>query len=277
VRLAVSNIAWDRAEEGEVAARLSAAGVRQVEIAPTRAWDRPLEATRTEVGAYRRWWADRDFEIVALQSLNYGRPDLALFDTATRRAEMLAYLEGIVRLGGALGARVFVFGSPRSRLVGERAPAEAYAIAVDFFRRLGDTALDVGGCLCIEPNPVVYGADFVTDTRSGVDLTAAVNHPGFGLHLDAAGLTLAGDDPAQAVRAALPFLRHFHISAPHLAEVGPGQVRHEVLARELADGGYAATVSIEMRPGDAGTNPDRVERAVRFAASVYPVDGPGGS
>ena len=43
-------------------------------------------------------------------------------------------------LGGWLGARALVFGSPRNRSVGGVAPEQVNAIAMPFFRRLGAIA-----------------------------------------------------------------------------------------------------------------------------------------
>lgn len=271
MKLAISNIAWDRSEEATAAELLTELGVGQVEIAPTKAWDSPLEATAADIAAYRAWWEERGMQIVAMQSLNYGHPEFQIFQDAAVRGKFLKYLQDITILGAQLGAKVMVFGSPKNRLVGELPADDAQAIAIEFFTALGRTAADHGAAFCIEPNPTAYGCDFVTDSRSGIELVKAVNHPGFGLHLDAAGLTLAGDDPREVIPAAMPFLRHFHLSEPFLEEVGPGKVDHEAIAATLKAEGYANIVSIEMKPGEAGTNVPRTRRAVEYIQHTYGV------
>ncbi len=271
MKLAISNIAWDREEEAEAAAVMSELGVSRVEIAPTKAWDNPLVATDRDIAAYRQWWESRGIEIVALQSLNYGHPEFQIFQGEGLREEFLKYLQDIIVLGAKLGANRMVFGSPKNRLIGSLSNAEAQTIARKFFTSLGETAAKHGAILCIEPNPTAYGCDFVTDSLSGIELVKTVNHPGFGLHLDAAGLTLAGDDPSVVIPAARPYLKHFHLSEPFLEEVRGGKVDHSAIKNALVGSNYGHIVSIEMKPGQAGTNIPRVRRAIEYVKSGYPV------
>ena len=265
----MSNIAWERSEEPAAADLFRQLGVDAVEVAPTKAWDNPLAATDTDIRTYRGWWEDRGINIVALQSLNYGHQEFQIFQDAKLRSEFLEYLRGIIVLGAKLGAKVMVFGSPKNRIVGNLPQDQADAIAVDFFSALGQSAADHGVVFCIEPNPTDYGCDFVTDGHSGIKLVKAVNHPGFGLHLDAAGLTLAGDEPSEVIPLSAPYLRHFHLSEPYLGELGPGKVDHFSMHNALIGCGYDRLISIEMKPGELGSNIPRVRRAIEFAQRVY--------
>jgi len=265
VKLAVSNLAWDPEEEAEVAAKLTSLGVSRVEIAPTKRWSDPTKASRSEVSAYRKWWEDRGFKIVALQSLVFGRPDLTIFDDEASRQKFLDYLRQIVDLGAYLGAGVLVFGSPKNRLRGELSVPKANDVAVSFFRQVGDYAHKAGVTFCIEPNAPQYGCDFVTTAAEGSELVARVASPGFGLHLDAACMTLAGDDPA-SVGAYSP--RHFHISAPYLSALDPAQVDYEKFADSLRKSDYQNVVSIEMKPDSPG-NIERTVAAIRLAQQVF--------
>jgi D-psicose/D-tagatose/L-ribulose 3-epimerase len=269
MKLAVSNIAWTREEEVAAAKVMQEQGLSYVEIAPTKAWDRPLEAADDDIAAYRAWWTSRNFEVIALQSLNFGQAHFQIFRDAALRDEMLAYLKGITVLGAKLGAKVMVFGSPKNRLVGHLPQDDAMSIAISFFGELGRIAADNNVFFCIEPNPVDYGCDFITDSRSGIELVKAVNHPGFGLHLDAAGLTLAGDNPSAVIPEALPYMKHFHISEPFLEEVQSGTVDHATIAKTLAEVGYHHSLSIEMKPGTPGSNLQRLERSLRYVKQSY--------
>src|SRR4051812_10174740 len=109
--LAVSGIAWEQAEEADVARLMRRHGCGAVELAPTGRWPKPLEAPAADVAAYRRWWEDQGLPVVALQALLFGQPELLLFESAPVRARLLDYLKGIVDLGAALGAKALVFGS----------------------------------------------------------------------------------------------------------------------------------------------------------------------
>lgn len=247
MKTAISNIAWNLADDAWVADLMVELGVTGVEIAPTKIWQKPLLATATELRDYRRFWEQRGIRIVAMQSLLFGRADFQVFEDRGKRDELLQYLDGIMALAGALGAGPLVFGSPKNRKVGGRPRAEVDAIALDFFRRAGDAAVKHGVTLCIEPNPTQYECDYVTCAQQGLELVRAVDHPGFRLHLDAAGMTLAGDEIEGSLRGARDLLCHFHVSEPNLGSVGKGGVQHEVHARVLRELGYRGFASVEMR------------------------------
>jgi D-psicose/D-tagatose/L-ribulose 3-epimerase len=269
MRLAISNIAWPAEREQEIADWLPRLGVQGVEIAPTKVWPHPLNATDADVLACRRFWERRGLPIVAMQALLFERPDLNMFADEGQRAEMLSYLSGMICLAGRLGAKVLVFGSPKNRRRGNLSLAEAAAVAIPFFRTLGRLALENGTAFCIEPNPSHYSCDFIARAQEGIDLTREVNQPGFGLHLDAAGMFLSEDSPAAVFAAGPPYWQHFHISEPFLAPIGKGAMDHRPLAQALRQVGYNNWLSIEMKTPSQGFDPAHVERAVAFARAEY--------
>jgi D-psicose/D-tagatose/L-ribulose 3-epimerase len=253
MKLAASNIAWQRAQDDAVARILTELGFSGVEIAPTAIWPKPLEASEQEVRAYRREWESRDLPIVAMQALLFGRLDLTLFDDASTRAATREYLAGIIRLGGQLGVKALVFGSPKNRKVGNLPRAVAEEIACEFFHALGEVALEHGTALCVEPNPTVYACDFITTAREGLELVHKVGSRGFCLHLDAGGITLSQEPIDDALKESMRVARHFHASEAQLAPLGSGTVAHERFASALREVGYDRWVSVEMRsiPEDA--------------------------
>lgn len=270
MKLAISNIAWSNEEEPEVAELLQNLGVNYIEIAPTKRWQDPIHATLDEIQEYREFWKRYGIEVVAFQSMLFSRPDLKLFEGEDNRAETLEYLKEFIRLAGAMGAGAMVFGSPKNRQRGDTSYDEAYRLAVPFFTELGEVAHEHGVEFCIEPNAEQYACDFVTNAEQGIDLVNKVATSGFGLHLDIACMTLAGDDIDTSIKAAAPILEHFHISSPMLGDVKPDtEVDHKAAAAALRSIGYDKYVSIEMRPSPDGDNLERVETAVKFAQSVY--------
>ena len=269
MKVAISNIAWPAAEEPQAAAVLVAKGVQGLEVAPTAVWSSPTEEPMEAVRAYRDGWRARGVRIVACQSLLFGRPDLCLFTTDAARRQTLAYLSAIIQLAGALGAEALVFGSPKNRQVRDTPPAVAWSLAVEFFRTLGDVAARHQTCLCIEPNPPAYGCDFIRTAAEGRELVRQVDHPGFRLHLDAAALTLSGEDGARAIEESFPWLRHFHASEPQLGVVGSGVTDHARFADRLRRLGYQHWVSVEMRSGWTQPSVRAVESALQFALDAY--------
>ena len=269
MKLAVSNIAWPTEQDAAVADVLCDLGVTGVEVAPTKVWPRPPEATDAEIDAYRRFWNDRGIAIVAAQSLLFGRPDLTLFDSDDTRRKTLDYLTGIIKLCARLGAGPLVFGSPKNRRVGSMPRLRAWTEAVSFFRRLADIAGAADTTIVLEANPLEYGADFITRAAEAIDLVRAVNHAGFRLHQDTGCMTLANDPIRETFDAGFPWLRHFHVSEPDLDPPGTSaRVDHAAFAAELADRGYAGWVSLEMREPTPFTL-DRFAASVRWFARRY--------
>jgi D-psicose/D-tagatose/L-ribulose 3-epimerase len=269
MRLAASNIAWKPRDDDAVADALRAAGFEGVELAPTAIWERPLEVSATEVGRCRALWESRGLKIVALQALLFGRPELQLFGDAALRQQLAEHLTGMIRLGGQLGARALVFGSPKNRLAGARTAEEAFDIAVPFFREMGRVAHEHGTALCIEPNPTVYGCDWITTSVQGLELVRRVDSPGFRLHLDAGGMTLSGESPGEANRACFEGAHHFHASEPQLAPVGTPAVAHAAFAQALAEARYPGWVSIEMRSQPNGEDLPPLRAALDFVSRTY--------
>jgi len=267
VRLAVSNIAWDVAEQPAVFSMLRAAGVAGVEVAPTKLWPDWAGATPDAAAEARARLADEGFAVPALQSVLFGQPDLHVFGDAASQAGLVAHVARVAALAGALGAGVMVFGSPRNRLRGALSPAAAMDIAVPVFRALGEACAAAGTCLGIEANPVQYGGDFLTRWEEAAELVARVDHPGIGLHLDTACTAMAGDDPVVAVAQCAGQIRHFHVSAPQLGPVGPGAIDHPAIAAALRAQGYGGWVSIEMRRGE--TPVESLRAAVAFVRGCY--------
>jgi len=265
--LAVSSLAWPREDDECAAMLLVESGATGVELAPTKVWPEPLAVSPARVRAYGAFWRAHGLEVVALQALLYGHPELVLFGGSRSRRALLARLEGMAGLAELLGASVLVFGSPGNRRRGDLPAAVALEVAAAFFREAGALCADRGIVLCIEPNPPEYGCDFVTTGHEGAALVRLVDSSGVRLQLDTAAMTLAGDQPAD-LRASTPLLRHFHVSEPGLAAIGSGGVDHAAFGRALTGAGYSGWRSLEMK--ECGL--DRLRLALAHAASCYAGD-----
>lgn len=267
MKVSISNIAWKNEEEAAVAALLQARGITGVDVAYTKFWAAPTDATSDALRDYRAFWAGHGIDIIGMQSLIYGRPDLALFGAT--RDEMADYLRAVMRLSHQLGARPLVFGSPKNRLKGDLTDEQALASAAEFFASLAETARRENVMLCIEPNPVEYGCDFIRATAPALELVKRVNHPHFRLHLDAAIMTMNGEEVERALDSAVEALAHFHVSEPQLGVVGEGTVDHPRFAAALRRAGYQGWVAIEMRGGWKPRDIDAVRTALDYTLEVY--------
>ncbi len=268
MELAVSQIAWLPSEEGEIASLLRSKGVRQIELAPPRIFADPSEPQLDEALKCRSFWRSFGLTPVAFQALLFGRPDLKLFSDNSVREELFSYLAKTIVAAGHIGVRALVFGSPINRQVPANLSAEAaWDISCSFFERLADVANDSGTWFCIEPNPKQYGCNFVTTADEGLRLVKDVGKKGFGLHLDLAGMWLAGDTLETVIPSSIPILRHFHVSSPNLEEVKNNGLPYSDAIRELKKNDYTGSVSIEMK-SKSTANWSAVESAVDFMGAI---------
>ena len=268
MKLAASNIAWDPADDDDIAAILRQNGFTGVEIAPSRRWDSPADATPRETAEYRAAWEKRGLQIVAMQALLYGRPDLKLFGSPAERRVLRDYLDVLFEMASGLGARALVFGSPKNRQRGSLSAADAMQIAVEFFREVGALAASRGCVLCIEPNPRLYDCDFINTTAEAVALCEQIGHEGVRVNGDAGAMAINGEDPRATIMNAAKWFGHFHASEPSLAEVGNDKIQ-SACATALAREGYRDWVSIEMRAPSAGRSTEAMSRAAGGIARLY--------
>lgn len=269
MRMSISNIAWDTEENELVIPLLKKMGLAEIEIAPTKFWERPLEISDLEVETLKNEWLSKGISFVAMQSLLFGQSHLNLFASEESRQMMLLYLSGIISLAGKLGVDSLVFGSPKNRIAGSLSYREQMEIAVPFFNELGTVAERSGVTFCIEANPKQYGCDFITNTEEAISLVHEVGNPGFRLHLDAGAMAINEEDIYLSIERSTPYLQHFHISEPYLNLVGSGATDHKQISRALKALGYENYVSIEMKNNLLPNNLDSVEKALTYALETY--------
>jgi len=260
MKLAASNIAWEPGEDDLVAGILRERGFTGVEIAPSKRWESPIEATKKEIVDYRAYWTARGLQVVAMQALLFGRPDLQLFGAPIVRKALREYLTALIAMAHGLGAHALVFGSPKNRKRGRMPLDEATAIAVDFFRELGAVALARDCVICIEPNPPAYDCDFINTTSEAVALCDKIGSRGVRVNGDVGAIATLDEDPESVLERARGRLGHFHASEPSLAPVGDGRHQQRAAA-SLRRQKYDGWVSLEMRAAER----DRVE-AIALAA-----------
>ncbi len=246
MKLAFSNIAWTPHNSIEILTLLKKNGVSGIEIAPTKVWENWQGATVEAARAYRQWLNDLGFEIPAMQAVLFGKPQAHLFN-ADGQAQLFDHLCHVAELAAAFGARVVVLGAPKQRDRGNLSFTDALEIAVPQFQQLAEVYHHHQTCLCIEPNPQQYACNFIINASEGAQLVQLVNHPGFALHLDAAGMFQAGDDLQNLWPTVGPLLRHFHISEPDLADFAHPQVPHAENFQLLQQKNYSGWCSVEMR------------------------------
>lgn len=271
MKLAISNIAWDRSEDQAIAQLMQQYGVTGLDVAPGKLGDDPMALSDAEINAYVDFWRGYGVQIVGMQSLLYGHSELRIFGDADTRQKTSDYLKRVIDLAAKLGVGPMVFGSPKNRQRGDLPLSEAQTIAADFFAELAECAHEHSTTLCLEPNPVQYGADFINTTAEALELVQQVNHSGFRLHLDSAIMTMNGENIENALNDAINWLAHFHISEPQLGLVTKdGKVDQERFIGQLHGLAYDGWFSIEMRGGHTSPDSSGIGTSFECISSTLP-------
>ena len=264
MKLAISNIAWQQHDDIEILSGLRERGVRGIEVAPTKIWPEWKGVSAKGAALYRKKILNEGFEIPAMQAILFGRQNLQVFDKSSH-IDFFNHIKMMSDIAATLGVKVLVFGAPKNRLRGQLSTYEAMNYAADFFREVAEICYAHDCCIGLEHNPVEYGCDFVTNVADAKELVNKVNHPGFQLHLDSAGIHMCGSDIAEIIKCAQEFA-HFHVSEPMLEPVSSGEVNHELMAETLNAVGYEGWVSIEMKLVE---NLEVLYQSVEKTASCY--------
>lgn len=265
--ISFSHIAWPPELEAEALVFLKNLGITQLEVAPLRAFGNPLEATESSVRSKAEWYREQGFNVGSFQALLFGTEGLELFGDASTRTKLKEILIAVGRVAGWAGAGPMVFGSPKNRLRGDLDHDSAIRNAAPLFREIGDACAEAGSCLVIEANPTAYGADFCNTLAQAAELVDAVDSAGFGLHVDAGGMALGGDDFEDALRKAAGRVRHVHASQPNLISFAEPDPIHSRIAGVLHEIGYAGSIAIEMRAQPEGL--EAVRQAFDAVRKIY--------
>lgn len=269
MKIAISNLAWDYSENNQLRNILRKYKIKGIEVAPTKIWQDPIHTQITALKRYKKYWLDSGVEIVATTSLLFGHPELTIFENKKARKATFGYLLKMIELSGTLGAKAMVFGSPKNRRRDSLDKKAAIEIAKEFFYKIGEFAKEYDIYFGIEPNPPLYGSDFILTTMEAIDFVKEVGHPHFSLHLDSSTMEINKEDYEESINLGLPYAHHFHISEPGLKPIPQGEVRHKKIAKLLKDNKYSKWVSVEMPLGTDIDHLATIEKTLQFVTKVY--------
>ena len=270
MKLSISNIAWEPNEDKDVFELIKKYGFEGIELAPPKLFKDCSNVSDKEIEDYLEYMKPYNFKFPAMQSLLFGKPELKIFDGS--RNDTLEYLKKIIDLAQKLDVKVLVFGSPKNRFIGDMPKDEAYKVAIDFFKELGEYAYSKERYFCIEPNAKEYGCDFITNTDDAIELVKDVNSKGFRLHVDSAVIAMNNEDIKESLEKALPYTEHFHISEPFLELITNNRTNHEEFFKILKELKYNKWVSIEMKNNVMDSNIDAVKNSLEFINNIYKVE-----
>jgi len=244
MKRSISHIAWDTNFNDEMYSFINRVGFSGLEIAPTKLFTEDPYSHLLQAEEFQRSLVKSYcIEISSMQSIWFGRKE-NLFGDEKERGTLLEYSKRAIEFAAAMKCGNLVFGSPKNRIIENDVQIEH---AISFFRELGQYAKIQGTVFSIEPNPVIYGTNFINTTRQGIEIVKQVNHEGFRLNLDL-GTVIQNEESLSIIADNINLVNHIHISEPYLNPITKRPI-HKDLADILRETAYDRYVSIEMKSG----------------------------
>ena len=245
-QFAVSNIAWSPEDDTEVHDYLLSRGISGVEMAPTAVWGPWIDIDLAKVEAYRKDLNQKGLTVPAMQAIFFGC-DFSIFNR-DQWSDIHTHLETVCCVANALNAKVLVFGAPKLRARGGLNYFDAFEMATELFESLGDLVHSYDCVIGLEPNPVGYGCDFLTNVGDVISLVSRLETQGTQLHIDTGAISMTSDTLIPEMFTTSPV--HFHVSAPQLDPVSNENNQFATIKQVLAKVNYNNWVSMEMKnPG----------------------------
>lgn len=269
MRVAISNIAWEPEQDEDIGRLLRSFGVDAIDIAPGKYFPNPIGAMPSDITQVRNAWMNRGISVTGMQALLFGTSGLNLFGPSEVQFAMLEHLAAMCAIGAGLGATKLVFGSPKNRDRSKLSDSETSRTAVSFFRKLGDIAAKHAVTICLEANPVRYGANFMTTSEETALVVAEVAHPAIKMQLDTGAVLINGEDVSALLAKYAHLVGHVHISEPDLVTVGDLATNHREIAAAVRKYLPEHVLTIEMLAPKNEPPTAAIERAVKATVRDY--------
>ncbi len=265
----ISSIAWDSEIDSEVVQVLRKYDLSRVDLVPAKYFPDRLNVTKEEILKVKSHWADLGFSVLGFQSLFFKEEPMNLFGPKEVQDKMLRLLERLAFIGNILEAPYFVFGSPRNRDRSGLSDEETDSIAKDFFHRLGELSKEHGAIYCLEPNPPVYGANFLTSTIETAQFVRELNHPNIKLQLDTGAMEINQEDPISILKEYNKEVGHIHLSTDQIRPLTEDNCRYALYKEAFNTYLKDKPISIEILPKDGDDRLGCIEESVRVARKWF--------
>lgn len=241
MKLSISNIAWSKEYDEEMYAYLLNNKIEGIEIAPTRIIEeRPYDHIAKADKFAKKLYNKYSLMISSMQSIWYGKKENIFNESDIE--ELFCYTKKAIDFAEKINCKNLVFGCPKNRNNLENR-SEKYAM--EFFNMIGEYAKNKNIVVSIEPNPIIYGTNFINYTYQAINFVKKVNSDGIKVNLDF-GTIIENKENLKEIEKNIELINHIHISEPNL-EIIKKREEHKELARILKEKNYNKYISIEMK------------------------------
>lgn len=261
MKLAISDIAWSEADDEVMYNFLKENDVTGLEIAPTRIFkENPYEQLE-EAKKYSNMLMDKyNLNIASMQSIWFGKSE-NIFQSESNAEELIKYTKKAIDFATAIGCSNLVFGCPKNRNINNY--EEDYPKAVNFFKIIGEYALNKNVVIAVEPNPVIYNTNFLNTTEQALEFVKEINLDSIKVNYDL-GTVIYNNENIEILRDNIKYINHIHISEPNLKIIEKREL-HKELVKLLNYLNYQRYVSIEMKNNE---NIDDVKKSIIYVKNL---------
>ena len=269
MEISISNIAWDINIDKKVISILKRKNVRYIDIAPTKYFKNIRDVSDRDVLKIKDYWNNEGISFYGMQSLLFGVQDLNIFSSEKDQKYILEYLEKIFKIGKLLGTSKVVFGSPKNRDRKNLDDKIAFQIATNFFRKLSDLGEIFGQIICLEPNPIEYGCNFMTSTSEAAKVVKAVDRKAIRLQLDTGTILVNNEDIELVCQQFKDLISHIHLSQPGLLPIYLNESSHIKIARTIKNNFKNQVVTIEMLTKNSKDPIIDITKSIDLVKEIY--------
>lgn len=260
MKLSISNIAWGKEDDKEMYEYLSKSEFDAIEIAPTRIFEEnPYSHIKEAKDFAQKMKETYNLSISSMQSIWYGKKG-NIFNIEEADS-FIKYTKRAIDFASNIDCKNLVFGCPKNRVLPEDKKEEEILY---FFKILGDYAKEKRIVLAIEPNPTIYGTNFINYTGQAFEFVKKVNSKGIKVNVDF-GTIIENKEELNTVYDNINLVSHIHISEPNLEPIQKRE-EHREFAENLKRLKYNKYVSIEMKNT---SHVDRVKETITYVREIF--------
>lgn len=260
MKLSISNIGWESSYNDLILKKMQEDGFDGLEIAPTMLIkENPYDNIPLAVQLVKEIKNKYGLCISSMQSIWFGKKG-NIFDDADA-IELIEYTKKAIDFASAINCKNLVFGCPKNRNIPEGKTSDD---AINFFRIIGNYAKAKNTILSIEPNPSIYGTNFINYTKDAFDFVRKINCEGIKVNVDL-GTIIENDESLDILVDNFDLINHIHISEPNLTKIQNRKV-HILLLDILKKYKYDKFISLEMKKTD---NINDMIESEKYVATIF--------
>lgn len=237
MKLSISNLAWNSEDNKIVYEYLSKKQFSGIEIAPTKLFpESPYTHIDEAIEYFKSLKTNYGLDVSSMQSIWYGQKG-NIFYSVEERSNLQEYTFQAIDFASAIGCKNLVFGNPKARNKGhEHTHNEVFS----FFNNISGYAHQKETCVSLEPNPIIYGTDFINTTKEAFEFCEASGSKYLRVNVDL-GTVIYNSEPFNQIEKNIHLVNHIHISEPYLKKIEKRE-----LHKRLKELDYNKYISIEM-------------------------------